>query len=127
MEIKTKAGKLIVIAPDINVEDIGSKKRPLDDVIKDIRPNVTNKIEVDTAKGKLFVTATTDDTKKLIEKVILERPQKVVETHPQRPNLIAVSKVSDALKDKTKVALPSEEVKKTKVRFSILFILRVNN
>lgn len=93
------------------MENIKSKKPSAEPTTEEIRKSKITKIEVETSKGKLFVTATADGTEKLLEKIILERPQKAPETQQQRGDQAAINKLSDAIKDKAP-AKPIEEKKK---------------
>lgn len=115
LEMKTKAGKLIVTAADIKA-DFASQAQAKSVAAAagvDASANL-NKIEVDTKNGKLVVTAHSDAAGKLLDNIVLER-SRVSATPDVSTASTVLSSPSDALKEKTTGTVSvSEEVAKPK-------------
>lgn len=112
LEIKTKSGKLIVTAPDIEA----TLKTNVISTSAVEEKNV-KKIELEVKKGKLFVTTTTNEDGKLGDNIVFERKISP-ENQPNRMETIVLSKPSDGLKEKPLPKL-AEDNNKSKVPIPI--------
>lgn len=105
LEIKTKSGKLIVTAPDIEAT---LKSNVISTSAVDEKH--VKKIELEVKKGKLFVITTTDEDGKLGDNIVFER-KVMPENQPNRMETVVLSKPSDALKEKPSAKLAEDNIK----------------